>query len=58
MKKNKFSTIGFNLLMASGAILLLIFFSKYKFDWLYYLAGVLAIIGVIISFIGKRKNKV
>lgn len=55
MKKG--SNIGYNLIMISGGILLITYFSKYKYDWLYYLGGLLAVVGVILSFIVKKKNK-
>jgi len=57
MQKYKLSKIGYNLIIISGGILLITYFSKYKYDWIYYIAGIFSILGIILAFLGKTKKK-
>lgn len=56
MKKNLLSKIGFNLIIISGGVLLFTFFFNFKGDWINYLLGLTSLIGLILSYVGKRKN--
>lgn len=57
MKKNKFSFVGFNLIMISGGLLCIYFLLNIEEDWLIYLSAIIVIIGVFLSLKGKSISK-
>jgi|TARA_B110000093_G_C12567670_1_gene244571 multidrug efflux pump subunit AcrB len=57
MKKNKKAVISYNLILLAGFLYLITNFTKYNYDWIVYLSGVFALIGVILYVLSKRKKE-
>lgn len=57
MSKEKKAAISYNLILLAGFLYLITNFTKYNYDWIVYLSGVFALIGVILYLLSKRKKE-